>query len=49
LIQSKERVRNYSAITNHVIPAQAGNQSSLVFWVPACAGMTEIPTLTEQG
>jgi len=25
-----------------VIPAQAGNQLSVEFWVPACAGMTKL-------
>ncbi len=28
--------------TNFVIPAQAGNQLSVEFWVPACAGMTRL-------
>jgi len=44
-----ERVQNNFPIFNHVIPAQAGNQFSLAYWFPACAGMTEIARLTAFG
>jgi hypothetical protein len=36
-------------ISNFVIPAQAGNQLSKEFWVPACAGMTYSVARTEFG
>jgi hypothetical protein len=39
-------VRDGSRIFNHVIPARAGNQFSLAFWVPACAGMTRTDART---
>jgi hypothetical protein len=44
-----ERVQNNFPIFNHVIPAQAGNQFSLAYWFPACAGMTKIAPLTAFG
>jgi hypothetical protein len=43
---AKEWVQNNFPIFNHVIPAQAGNQFSVAYWFPACAGMTEIAPLT---
>jgi hypothetical protein len=36
-----ERVRLKSPSSSHVIPAQAGNQLTLIIWFPACAGMTK--------
>jgi hypothetical protein len=44
-----ESVRNNVPNSNHVIPAQAGNQFPLVLWFPACAGMTKIVVITESG
>jgi len=35
----------YFPISNHVIPAQAGNQNTATNWFPACAGMTKIAAL----
>ena len=35
-------------ISNHVMPAQAGIQFYPVFWIPACAGMTQPRHLREK-
>jgi hypothetical protein len=45
----KEGVRIRFPISNHVIPAQAGNQLPPGFWFLACAGMPEITALVEFG
>jgi hypothetical protein len=38
--QSRKNFPNVARASVLVIPAQAGNQFSLAFWFPACAGMT---------
>jgi hypothetical protein len=46
---AKERVRINFPISNHVIPAQAGNQNTRKSWFPACAGMTKNAAITAFG
>jgi hypothetical protein len=49
MFHPQDQSRINCPICNFVIPAQAGTQNSTNNWFPACAGMTKIVALSENG